>query len=249
MTDHVQPASPAGQLALFQEEGTQPVPGWRGRTPPEMQADAPEGYRLDLSGEEPLFVVDDANSPCTGGPDDECDDDDAFTDEGVDGYEGDEVEGWFAPREWAPYCADTIGMKGTIRRPTSRLGALWICTGGVRSALDRDKRGLSVYRIVPLNEYRSPHPDLPLPYRKHTALPDDHPFRYGYEGMLVTWQKKAHVLTDEHLVFGHPFVPQPKGHGYIPDPEWFPQDEDAIRSERNLWRDDPNAWQPRRRLI
>jgi hypothetical protein len=102
---------------------------------------------------------------------------------------------------------------------------------------------------VSLAEYVSPHPELPLSYREHNALPSDHPFRWGYEGMLVTWQRKPHVLTDEHAVFSHPYIPDPGGHGYLPDPDWYPHDEDAIRTERNPWRDDPNAWQPARRLM
>jgi hypothetical protein len=67
--------------------------------------------------------------------------------------------------------------------------------------------------------------------------------------MLVTWQKQPHVLTDEHMVFSHPYIPNPDGHGYLPDPDWHPHDEDAVRSERNPWRHDPHAWQPARRLI
>jgi len=216
-----------------------------------MRADAPTGFRLALIGEEPLYVADDGHSAF----DDEIDDDsgeptgdyeDVFQSEKD---ERDDGEGWSAPREWAPYCADTIGMTGTIRKPASRLGALWICTGGGGRAIDRDERGTSVYRVVALDEYRSPHPDLPLPYRDHVELPSEHPFRWGYEGTIVTWQKKPHVLTDEHMVFHHPFVPHPEGHGYMPDPEWFPADKDAVRSERNPWRDDPHAWQPIRRLL
>lgn len=264
MNDRTLRANHDGQLSLFQEEGTLPVPDWRGRTPPEMRSDAPEGYRLDLSGEEPLYVDDDGASPCTSDPDHEFDEDDASfagdDDGGVDEYEGDDVgsldeededdgEGWSAPREWAPYCGDTIGMSGTIRRPASRLGALWISAGGGGRAIDRDERNTNVFRVVPLAEYRSPHPDLPLHYREHFALPEDHPFRYGYEGVIVTWQKKPHVLTDEHMVFRHPYVPHPQGRGHIPDPEWFPNDEDAVRSDRNPWRDDPGAWQPIRRLL
>ncbi|MCZ2109619.1 MAG: hypothetical protein LC118_08640 [Dehalococcoidia bacterium] len=235
------------QLSLFQEEGTLPVPDWRGRTPPEMRADAPEGYRLDLSGEEPTYVIED-EATLTAKVDEELDDDIAeLLDEDADVLDDDDSAGWSAPREWAPYCADTIGMTGKIRKPVHRLGALWISTGGWVGR--GESRGMSVYRVVPAAEYRSPHPDLPLSYREHTALPDDHPFRYGYEGMLVTWQKKSQVLTDEHLVFGHPYVPHPQGHGYMPDPEWYPHDDDAVRSDRNPWRDDPVAWQPQRRLI
>ncbi len=65
----------------------------------------------------------------------------------------------------------------------------------------------------------------------------------------MTWQRKPHVLTDEHAVFSHPYIPDPGGQGYLPDPDWYPHDNDAIRTERNPWRDDPNAWQPARRLI
>lgn len=250
MTDQPRSASYGGQLSLFQDDGTLPVPGWRGQTPPEMRADVPEGYRLDLSGVEPLYVLGEDDAPLPSDESDELFDDDL----GPDEVDTDEVDseggehGWLAPREWAPYCADTIGMTGKIRRPISRLGALWICSGGW-SGGNRSERGMSVYRVVPPDEYRSPHPDLPLTYREHNALPAGHPFRYGYEGMLVTWQKKPHVLTDEHMVFSHPYVPNPAGHGYIPDPEWFPHDEDAVRSERNPWRDDPLAWQPIRRML
>lgn len=183
MTDQTPRVSHDGQLSLFQEQGTLPVPDWRGRTPPEMRSDAPEGYRLDLTGKEPLYVLGDGQS--------------AFADEGEEEYDDvgsldeaeddeDDGEGWSAPREWAPYCGDTIGMSGTIRRPASRLGALWISTGGGGRAIDRDERNTTVLRVVPLAEYQSPHPDLPLPCREHFALPDDHPFRYGYEGVIVT---------------------------------------------------------------
>lgn len=239
-------------MPLFHEEGTLTVPGRPGRTPPELRAAAPDGYRLDLSGGEPLYVTEDGGSAAAGEADEELYDDSALLDDDagvLDEANDDGSNGWPAPREWAPYCADTIAIKGAVRKPASRLGALWICTGGSGRATDRDTRAMSVYRVVPAAEYRSPHPDLPLSYREHHTLPDDHPFRYGYEGMLVTWQQKPHVLTDEHVVFGHPYVPDPEGHGYIPDPDWYPRDEDAIRSDRNPWRDDPHAWQPHRRLI
>lgn len=254
MNDHGPRASLGGQLSLFQDEGTLPVPGWQGRTPPEMRADAPEGYRLDLSGEEPLYVLDEDDAPPPADEAEENLDDTAEpeagdTDAPDEDDAVDDTQQWSASREWAPYCADTIAMKGTIRKPANRLGALWVCTGGSGRTIDRDKRGMSVYRVVPLEAYRSPHPGLPLSYREHTALPHDHPFRWGYEGLLVTWQKKPHVLTDEHLVFSHPYIPNPDGTGYLPDPDWHPHDEDAIRSDRNPWGDDPDAWQPARRLI
>jgi hypothetical protein len=255
MNDHGSRAGHGGQLSLFQEEGTLPVPGWRGSTPPEMRAQAPDGYRLDLSGDEPLYVLDEDDASVhveEGGEllDEETDlevgdNDGLYEDEDA----ANDDERWSAPREWAPYCADTIAMKGTIRKPAHRLGALWICTGGSGRAIDRDKRGMSVYRVVPLDAYRGPHPGLPLSYQEHTALPNDHPFRWGYEGMLVTWQKKPRVLTDEQMVFGHPYIPNPDGHGFMPDPDWHPRDEDAVRSDRNPWREDPDAWQPTRRLI
>ncbi len=258
MSDHGSRASLGSQLSLFQDEGILrtegPVPGWRGKTPPETRADAPAGYRLDLSGDEPLYVLGDEDRPIPPeGVDDLFDEDTELEGGDIDGPEEDDdtvdVNQWSAPREWAPYCADAIAMKGTIRKPASRLGALWVCTGGSDRAIDRDERGMSVYRVVPLDAYRAPHASLPLSYREHNALPNDHPFRWGYEGMLVTWQKKPHVLTDEHMVFSHPYIPDPDGHGYLPDPGWHPHDEDAIRSERNPWRDDPHAWQPTRRLI
>lgn len=247
--------SPGGQLSLFQEEGTLPVPGWRGRTPPEMRAQAPDGYRLELSGDEPLYLLDEDDPPLPAKDGDELLDEDADLEGGdTDGLDEeddavDESRRWSSPREWAPYCADTIALKGTIRKPAVRMGALWVCTGGSGRATDRDERGMSVYRVVPLDAYRGPHPGLPVSYREHTALPSDHPFRWGYEGMLVTWQKKPHVLTDEHMVFSHPYIPNPDGQGYVPDPDWHPHDEDAVRSDRNPWRGDPHAWQPTRRLI
>ncbi|NJD66856.1 MAG: hypothetical protein FIB00_16730 [Chloroflexi bacterium] len=249
MNDRLPLAGRGAQMSLFQEDGALPVPGWPGRTPPEMRIDAPEGYRLDFSSEEPAYVIED-EAALTAEVDDELDNDAELLDEDEEAPDedaSDDSDGWSAPREWAPYCADTIGMTGKIRKPVHRLGALWISTGGWVGR--GESRGMSVYRVVPAADYRSPHPDLPLSYREHSTLPDNHPFRYGYEGMLVTWQKKPHVLTDEHLVFSHPYVPHRQGRGYIPDPEWFPHDEDAVRSERNPWRDDPNAWQPRRRLI
>ncbi len=255
MNDHGSRAGHGGQLSLFQEEGTLPVPGWHGRTPPEMRAQAPDGYRLDLSGDGPLYVLDEEDAPLPAEEGDELFDEITDVEDGdtdrpdEDAAAVDDAQQWSALREWAPYCADTIAMKGTLRKPASRLGALWVCTGGSGRAPDRDERGMSVYRVVPLDAYRSPHPGLPVSYREHTALPKDHPFRWGYEGMLVTWQKKPHVLTDEHLVFSYPYIPNPDGHGYVPDPDWHPHDEDAIRSDRNPWRDDPDAWQPTRRLI
>ena len=224
-----------------------------------MRADAPDGYRLELSGDDPLYVRDEADAPLQAEDGDELSDEDTEWDGGETEVRDDEVpddddevgaaQQWSAPREWAPYCADTIAMKGAVRKPADRLGALWVCTGGSGRAIDRDRRGTSVYRVVPLDAYRSPHPSLPLGYREHTALPNDHPFRWGYEGMLVTWQKKAHVLTDEHMVFSHPYIPNPDGHGFLPDPDWHPRDEDAVRSDRNPWREDPAAWLPTRRLI
>jgi len=253
MNDHGSPASVGGQLSLFEDEGVLPVHGWRVRTPPEMRAETPAGYRLDLSGDEPVYVLDADDAPLAAEDADDLFDEDTDVEVGDpdehDDAVNDHSQRWSAPREWAPYCADTIALKGTIRKPASRLGALWICTGGGGRAIDRDERGTSVYRVVPRDAYRSPHPGLPLSYREHTALPNGHPFRSGYEGMLVTWQKKPHVLTDEHVVFGHPYIPKPDGHGYVPDPDWHPHDEDAVRSDRNPWRDDPHAWQPTRGLI
>ncbi|MCK6563617.1 MAG: hypothetical protein L6Q80_02575 [Dehalococcoidia bacterium] len=255
MNDHGSRAGHGGQLSLFQNEGTLPVPGWRGRTPPEMRAQAPDGYRLDLSGDEPRYELDEHDAPLPAEEGDELFDEDSKLEGGdtddpdEDDRAVDDTHRWSAPREWAPYYADTISMKGTIRKPASRLGALWVCTGGSGRAIDRDERGMSVYRVVPLDAYRSPDPGLPLSYREHTALPNDHPFRWGYEGMLVTWQKKPHVLTDEHMVFGHPYIPNPQGHGFMPDPDWHPHDEDAVRSDRNPWREVRDAWQPTRRLI
>lgn len=254
MDDYGPRAGVGGQLSLFQDGGTLPVPGWRGSTPPEMRAQAPDGYRLDLSGDEPLYVLDVDNARLAAEDGDELIDEDTDLESGdADSPDEDDdvstdLERYVA-REWAPYCADTIARTGTIRKPANRMGALWVCSGGGGRAIDRDARGMSVYRVVPVDAYRSPHPGLPLSYREHTALPNDHPFRWGYEGMLVTWQKKPHVLTDEHLVFSHPYIPNPDGHGYVPDPDWHPHDEDAVRSERNPWRDDPRAWQPIRRLI
>lgn len=218
------------QLSLFATETALTIPGWRGMTPPEMADVAPDGYHLDLGGDEPVYEADEQAN---------------------DGPESEEAEAdaRFSPREWAPYCADTIALQGTIRKPVSRLGALWVCTGSTGRASGSGERAAHVYRVVPLAEYVSPHPDLPLSYREHNALSADHPFRWGYEGMLVTWQRKPHVLTDEHAVFSHAYMPDPGGHGYRPDPDWYPHDDDAIRSERHPWRDDPNAWQPARRLL
>jgi len=218
------------QLSLFATETALTIPGWRGMTPPEMADAAPDGYHLDLGGDEPVYEADDPAN------------------HGADGEEA-EADARFSPREWAPYCADTIALQGTIRKPVSRLGAQWVCTGSSGRASDRDERTAYVYRVVQLTDYVSPHPDLPLSYREHNALNPDHPFRWGYEGMLVTWQRKPHVLTDEHAVFSHPYIPDPGGHGYLPDPDWYPNENDAIRTDRNPWRDDPNAWQPARRLL
>lgn len=215
------------QLSLFANDTARPIPGWRGMTPPEMAHAAPDGYHLDLNGDEPVYGAN------------------ALANHGLDNDEA-EADARFSPREWAPYCADTIALQGTIRKPASRLGALWVCTGSSGRASERTAH---VYRVVPLAEYLTPHPDLPLAYREHNALPSDHPFRWGYEGMLVTWQRKPHVLTDEHAIFSHPYIPHPGGHGYLPDPDWYPNDNDALRTERNPWRDDPNAWQPARRLM
>ena len=218
------------QLSLFANDTVLPIPGWRGMTPPEMADAAPDRYHLHLGGDEPVYETD---GSANHGPD---------SDEA-------EADARFSPREWAPYCADTIALQGTIRKPANRLGALWVCTGSTGRAAGSGERTAHVYRVVPLAEYASPHPDLPLSYREHNALPADHPFRWGYEGMLVTWQRKSHVLTDEHAVFSHPYIPDPDGHGYLPDPDWYPHDHDAIRTDRNPWRDDPNAWQPARRLM
>ena len=222
------------QLSLFGNEGVLPVPGWHARTPPEMADAAPAGYRLNLGGEEPAYEPVDGDGSST----------DEETDESLSADQR-----RYAPREWAPYCADTIALKGTIRKPAARLSALWVCTGSSGRANDGGQRNARVYRLVPLADYVSPHPDLPLGYREHTALPAEHPFRWGYEGMLVSWQGKPHVITDEHAVFSHPYIPDPEGHGFLPDPDWHPQDEDAVRTDSNPWRDDPTAWQATRRLI
>lgn len=220
------------QLSLFASDTARPIPGWRGMTPPEMADAAPDGYHLDLEGDEPVYEADD---PANQSPDSDED--------------GAETDARFSPREWAPYCADTVALQETIRKPASRLGAFWVCTGSSGRTAASGERTAHVYRVVPRADYLSPHPDLPLRYREHSALPADHPYRWGYEGMLVTWQRKPHVLTDEHAVFSHPYIPDPGGRGYLPDPDWYPHDEDAMRTERNPWRDDPKAWQPTRRLL
>lgn len=141
------------QLSLFANETALPIPGWRGMTPPEMSEAAPDGYHLHLGGEEPVYEVDEPA---------ECDSD--FDEQ------GDGAEARFSPREWAPYCADTIALQSTIRKPASRLGALWVCTGSTGRAASSGERTAHVYRVVPLAEYLSPHPDLPLSYREHNTL-------------------------------------------------------------------------------
>ncbi|MGE5595534.1 MAG: hypothetical protein ACM3S1_05805, partial [Hyphomicrobiales bacterium] len=133
------------QLSLFANDAALPIPGWRGMTPPEMADAAPDGYHLDLGSDEPVYKTDE---PADCAPD--C------------GEDGGEADVGFSPREWASYCADTIALQGTIRKPVSRLGALWVCTGSTGRASDRGERTAHVYRIVPLAEYVSPHPDLPL---------------------------------------------------------------------------------------
>lgn len=47
-------------------------------------------------------------------------------------------------REWAPYCADTIALTRTIRRPVSRMGSLWVQVGG--SGIPGE-RTLKAYRV------------------------------------------------------------------------------------------------------
>lgn len=103
--------------------------------------------------------------------------------------------------EWAPYCADTIADKGhTIRTPSERLGALWVSGGGGGGTAH-------VYRVVPREQYQPPAPDLPMTYEEHIKSR----YRYqGYEGVIVTWKKREHVLTDEHTVSTHPYVADPK---------------------------------------
>lgn len=104
MTNHLTPASLDGQLSLFQDEGALPIPSWRGKTPPEMRADAPEGYRLDLSGEEPLYVLDEHDAPLPAEEGDEPFDDDAEPE--ADDTDGpnedddavDDTQQWSAPR-------------------------------------------------------------------------------------------------------------------------------------------------------
>ncbi|HMS73061.1 MAG TPA: hypothetical protein PKB03_08500 [Baekduia sp.] len=255
MNDHGPRVGLGGQLSLFQHAGTLPVSGWRGKTPPELRADAPAGYRLDLSGDEPLYVLDDEERPIPPEGGDELFDEDTEPKAGdTDGPDEDDDavddnQQWSAPREWAPYCADTIAMKGTIRKPASRLGALWVCTGGSGRAVDRDVRGTSVYRVVPLDAYCGPHPDLPLSNREHNALPDEHPCRWGTRGCSSPGRTRRTCSQTSTWSSATRTSPNPDGHGYLPDPDWHPHDEDAVRSERNPWRHDPHAWQPTRRLI
>lgn len=136
-------------------------------------------------------------------------------------------------REWAPYAAQHIAEHGTIPRPAERRGARWVLCGGFTGGPHvRTVRSELVYRVVPLAEYQSPDPRLPLPYQRHCHLPDTHPYRYGYEGMIVTHGGAQFVLTDEHATFGHPYIANPAG-GFRPDPDWTPKDEDAVRTERS----------------
>lgn len=114
-------------------------------------------------------------------------------------------------KSFAPYCGDTIGANASIRPPTEYGGHLWICvSSGPYPYNEQFPRSDTVYRVVPLDQYVSPHPDLPLPHKKHVALSNDHPFRYSYEGVIVTLKRQQYVLTDEHLVPSHPYGPDPE---------------------------------------
>ena len=46
------------ELSLFTNDTALPIPGWRGMTPPEMADAAPDGYQLDLGGDEPVYQAD-----------------------------------------------------------------------------------------------------------------------------------------------------------------------------------------------
>jgi hypothetical protein len=218
------------QLSLFANETALPIPGWRGMTPPEMADAAPDGYHLDLDGDEPVYEAD------------------GLANNGADSDEA-EADARFRPREWAPYCADTIALQGSIRKPASRLGALWVCTGSTGRAAASGERTAHVYRVVPLAEYVSPHLRLTAVLSRAQRPPRGPPVSLGLRRHARALAAQTHVLTDEHAVFSHPYIPDPGGHGYLPDPNWYPHDEDAIRTDRNPWREYPNAWQPARRLM
>ncbi len=139
------------QLSLFANDSALPIAGWRGMTPPEMADAAPDGYHLDLDGDEPVYEADEPT---------EC---------GPDRDEGDaEADVRFSPREWAPYCADTIALQGTIRKPASRLGAPWVCTGSTGRAAGSGERTAHVYCVVPLADYVSRTPTCRCPIASTT---------------------------------------------------------------------------------
>jgi len=123
--------------------------------------------------------------------------------------------------EFAPYIGDTkwygthsyenprIWAKVKIKAPVFRHGAYWVSTGSALSELTKKQNwetGYDVYRVISLRDYRSPHPDLPLFYPEHVALPDDHPFRFGYEGIKCIANDRPVVLCDHHVVMGRPSV-------------------------------------------
>lgn len=107
--------------------------------------------------------------------------------------------------QFAPYAADKI-IDGKIVRPREYKGHLWISTGN-HAKHSSGLSASSIYRIIPFEEYKSPMPELPIEYKNHTGLPDDHPARYTYEGMITALQGKRVVLTDEHTFPDHPWGP------------------------------------------
>lgn len=101
-------------------------------------------------------------------------------------------------------------MEGQIIRPVEYQGHLWISVGTAFGKHSQAKyQSEKIYRVVRRSDYIPPHPDLPLSYKEHTSLPEDHPFRWGYEGMIVKWDKGEYVLTDEHFIPHQPWEINP----------------------------------------
>ncbi len=182
VNDHGPRAGPTAKAFLaLQHRGTLPVSGWRGDATGDA-ADAPHGYRLDLSvtnrvslttrsvpshleGEDEASMR--THTEPEGGDNDGAEEDD----DAVNGSSR-----WSAPREARSFTQTRSPRKA----PSGSLPAAR-ASGSPAAvvATTRGQRGMSAYRpgVPPrrLNSLPAPRPAAQLP--EHTALPHDHPFR------------------------------------------------------------------------
>lgn len=93
--------------------------------------------------------------------------------------------------------ADKI-MTGQVRQPFQFESRWWIGTSGYGGGSKvTGWTSVQAHELVPVADYAGPT----YTYGQHNALPDDHPDRWNYNGMLVTYKGAMHVLVGPQRAF------------------------------------------------